>query len=143
MQVALIVGIVVVFAGVLFTFASEMFTVQTTTNSIALQQVHMYNVNGQTYVSANIKNTGNHDIQNIKLKVLLDTDASTDGLQPFVVSLSPSTLGPGVTGSVNANVLYTNGTAFSLQVGEEAPVVLEAVSPDGSVISEPAAIRIR
>ncbi len=39
MQVAMIVGIVIIFAGVLFTFAGDIFDVQTVAGSVSLQKI--------------------------------------------------------------------------------------------------------
>lgn len=143
MQVAMIVGIVVIFASVLFAFANEIFTVQTTSNSIAMQRVHMYNANGETYVAANVKNTGNHEISGVTLSVLVDTDPDTADIEPFERDITPSVLEPGVAGSVHERLTFANGTAFGLTTGQEAAVVIEATSSDGSLVAESAAVRVR
>lgn len=143
MQVAMIMGIVVIFAGVLFAFAGDMLSVQTVNNSVAMQRIYLHNAGGETYVSANVKNVGNQDATGAKLRVLLDTDPAAAGMQAFEAPVLPSPLGPGMTGSVHARIEYANGTAFSLRAGEEAAAVLEATAPDGSILAEPATARVR
>ena len=143
MQVAMIVGIVVIFAGALFVFASEIFTVQTTTNSIAMQRAHVYDVDGEAYVSVNVKNVGNNSVENTTLKVLIDTDPDTDDLDAFEIKILPLRLEPGMSGSAYSKITYTDGDPVSVQSGQEIATVLETVSSDGSVVSEPVVIRVR
>lgn len=143
MQVAMIVGIVVIFAGALFVFANDIFTVHTTNNTLAMQRVHIYDVGGEAYVSANIKNMGNQDVEQVTLRILMDADPGTAELDSFDLALSPSLLKPGMSGSAQSKLAYANGTAVSLASGTEVAAVLEGMSVDGSTISEPAIIRVR
>ena len=143
MQVAMIMGIVVIFAGALFVFANDIFTIHTTSSILVMQKVNVYDVNNEAYVSANVKNLGNQDVKDITLKVLLDIDESTPALDTFDLVLSPSLLGPGMSGSTQSKITYVNGTSFDLQQGIEIAIVLEGTTADGSTISESGVIRVR
>ena len=143
MQVAMIVGIVVIFAGALFVFANDIFTIHTTSNVLAMQKIDIYDVNSEAYVSANVRNLGNQDVDNVMLKVLLDTDESTPVLDSFDLPISPQLLSPGMSGSVQSKITHVNGTSFDLRQGIEVAVVLEGTVADGSTISESGIVRVR
>ena len=105
--------------------------------------MQIYDVGNEAYVSANIKNIGNEDVSQITLKILLDTDPATPDLDSFDLPLSPSLLSPGMSGSAQSKLVYTNGTSIQLQSGGEIAAVLEATSADGGTISESAIIRVK
>lgn len=143
MQVAMIVGIVIIFAGVLFSFASDIFDVQTIADSISLQTVTLQSVNSDTYLSANIKNTGNTDVTGLRVQVLVDTDSTTRGVQPFVADILPSPLRPGMTGSVHEIVIDNSGDSITLATGSEVAIMINATTIDGSYLTEPVTVRVR
>ena len=143
MQVAMIVGIVIIFAGILFNFAGDIFSVQTVTDSISLQKVFIQNAGDETFISANIKNTGTTNIIDLDVVVLTDTSTSKSGLQPFVTSVSPSPLQPGMTGSVYTKLVDTNGSSIRLPTGQDIAVTINATTIDGSQLSEPVTVRAR
>ena len=143
MQVAMIVGIVIIFAGVLFSFASDIFDVQTIAGSVSLQKIFVQQVGSEAFVSVNIKNTGNGDITALETQVMVDTDLATAGVQPFTVSLVPSPLTPGTTGSAYEKIVNADGTATSFTAGQEIAIVVRATTADGSQLIEPATVRVR
>ena len=143
MQVAMIVGIVIIFAGTLFAFAGDIFDVQTIADSVSLQRVTIHTVGGETFVSASVKNTGNTEITDISVRVMVDINSSTTGIQPFEAELDPSTLNPGMTGSSYAKMVDSNGADITLSTGQEVAVIIEATSTDGSKLTDPVTVRVR
>ena len=143
MQVAMIVGIVIIFSGILFTFAGDIFDVQTIADSISLQKITVQKVGDETFVSANIKNTGNTEITDLEVMVMTDTDSTTSGIQPFEVAVNPATLTPGMTGSVYEKIVDSSSTDIVLSSGQEIAVVIGATSTDGSQLTEPVTVRVR
>lgn len=143
MQVAMIMGIVVIFAGVLVAFASEIFTTYTMSDSIAIQQLYIHNADGATYLSVNVKNTGNHDLQTVALDIMVDIDSTTAGLQPHTTTITPLPLSPGITGSAYEKLEDSGGADLVLPAGKEVALVLKATSVDGSIISEPTTVRVK
>ena len=143
MQVAMIVGIVIIFSGILFTFAGDIFDVQTVADSISLQKITVQKVGDETFVSANIKNTGNTEITDLEVMVMTDTDSTTSGIQPFEVAVNPATLTPGMTGSVYEKIVDSSNTDIVLSSGQEIAVVIGATSTDGSQLTEPVTVRVR
>ena len=143
LQVAMIVGIVIIFAGILFVFAGEIFTVQTITDSIAMQKIHMQKVGNETFVSANVKNTGNHEITSVSIQVMIDADPDTAGVQPFTTQVSPAPLEPGITGSAYEKLVDSDGDDIALSTGQEVAIVLRATAVDGSSLTEPVSVRVR
>ena len=143
MQVAMIVGIVIIFSGILFTFAGDIFDVQTIADSISLQKISVQKVGDETFVSANIKNTGNTEITDLRVMVMTDTDSTTSGIQPFEVAVNPATLTPGMTGSVYERIVDSSSTGIVLSSGQEIAVVIGATSTDGSQLTEPVTVRVR
>ena len=143
MQVAMIVGIVIIFSGILFTFAGDIFDVQTIADSISLQKISVQKVGDETFVSANIKNTGNTEITDLQVMVMTDTDSTTSGIQPFEVAVNPATLTPGMTGSVYERIVDSSSTDIVLSSGQEIAVVIGATSTDGSQLTEPVTVRVR
>ncbi len=142
MQVAMIVGIVIIFSGVLFTFAGDIFDVQTVADSISLQKVFVQKVGDETFISVNTKNTGNSDITEIDVRVMVDTNPA-NGVQPFTTSISPSPLRPGMTGSAYERLTNSDGTNVDLSTGSEIAVILNATTTDGSMLTEPVTVRVR
>ena len=143
MQVAMIVGIVIIFAGILFAFAADIFDVQTVAGSVSLQKVFVQQVGAESFLSVNIKNTGNSDITTIEARLMIDTDPDTAGIQPFVASITPVPLVPGVTGSAYERIVDTSGDAIQLRTGQEIAVAIDATTSDGSELTEPATVRVR
>lgn len=143
MQVAMIVGIVIIFSGVLFAFVGDIFDVQTITDSIALQKITIQHIGAETFVSVNAKNTGNNDVTSLQLQVMTDTDADASGVQPFTVPITPSPLSPGITGSAYAKLVDSAGDNIVLPVGKKIAVVLNATTADGSTLTEPTTVRVR
>ena len=143
MQVAMIVGIVIIFAGVLFAFAGDIFDIQTVADSVSLQKIFVQNVGDETYLSVNAKNTGNSEITSLVVVVLADTDTATNGVQPFVTSITPSPLKPGMTGSVYEKLEKADGSNIGFSTGQEIAVVLNATTTEGSQLSEPVTVRVR
>ncbi len=143
MQVAMIVGIVIIFAGVLFTFAGDIFDVQTVAGSVSLQKILVQKVGSETFVSVNVKNTGNSEITSLEALVMVDTDSAQSGVQPFVLFVKPSTLTPGMTGSAYEKILDTDGDSIPFTSGKSVAVVINATTADGSRLTEPTATRVR
>ena len=143
MQVAMIVGIVIIFAGVLFTFAGDLFDVQTATGAISVQKVFLQKVGSDTFVSVNVKNTGNSDIDSLDVEVMVDTDSVSSGVQPFTKSISPLPLVPGMTGSAYAKIVDSADDSIVFSSGQSVSVVINAETADDSSIIEPATVRVR
>lgn len=143
MQVAMIVGIVIIFSGLMFTFASDIFSVQTISDSLSLQKVFVQSVGQETYVSVNAKNTGNTDISSMEALVMVDTDSSATGVQPFKLDIDPSPLRPGITGSAYAKIVDSSNANIVMSTGAEVIVVLNATTADGSAIVNPVTVRVQ
>ena len=143
LQVAMIVGIVIIFAGILFAFAGDIFDAQTTAGSVSLQKILIQGAGADSYLSANVKNTGNSEITALSVKIMLDTDSGTAGMQPFTQDLSPLPLAPGMTASVHALVVDSAGDAMAVTAGTEVAALIEAATAGGSRISEPVTVRAR
>lgn len=139
----MIVGIVIIFAGILFAFAGDIFDAQTTAGSVSLQKILIQGAGAESYLSANVKNTGNSEITALDVKVMLDTDSSTAGLQPFAQALAPLPLSPGMTASVHALITDSAGGAMTVTAGTEVAALIEASTAGGSRISEPVTVRAR
>lgn len=143
LQVAMIVGIVIIFAGILFAFAGDIFDAQTTAGSVSLQKILIQGAGADSYLSANVKNTGNSEVTALSVKIMLDTDSDTAGMQPFAQQLSPLPLAPGMTASVHALVVDSAGAAMAVTAGTEVAALIEATTAGGSRISEPVTVRAR
>lgn len=139
----MIVGIVIVFAGILFAFAGDIFDAQTTAGSVSLQKILVQGAGADSYLSANVKNTGNSEITSLDVKIMLDTDSATSGMQPFTQTLSPLPLAPGMTASVHALITDSAGDAMAVRAGTEVAALIEASTAGGSRMSEPATVRAR
>lgn len=139
----MIVGIVIIFAGVLFAFAGDIFDAQTTAGSVSLQKILIQGAGGDSYLSANVKNTGNSEITSLDVKIMLDTDSSTDGMQPFSQALAPLPLSPGMTASVHALIADSAGGSMTVKAGTEVAALIEASTAGGSRMTEPVTVRAR
>ena len=137
----MIVGIVIIFAGILFAFASDIFDIQTTADSISMQKVTIQKAGSEAYVSAVVKNTGNRAITDLDVNIMLDTDSSATGLQPFKLELEPSPLDPGVTATKYNKLVDSTGADIAVAHGQEISVVIEATTTDGSNLSESFTVR--
>ncbi len=143
MQVAMIAGIVLIFSGTLFTFAGDIFDVQTIAGSVSLQKIFVQQVDDETFVLINIKNTGNSDITELEAQLMQDTDSVTPGIQPFIISPSSSPLKPGMSGSAYEKIVDTDGDAISFVSGKEIAVIVNAITADGIKIIEHVTVRVR
>ena len=137
----MIVGIVIIFAGVLFSFAGNIFNAQTITDSISMQKVIVQRVGAESFLSANVKNTGTVDVTGLEARVWIDTDPAP-GLQPFVAPLSPLPLAPGMTGSAYVGITDSDGDPVSLQSGRQVAVIINATTADGSLLTESVSARV-
>lgn len=137
----MIVGIVIIFAGVLFSFAGNIFNVQTVTDSISMQKIIVQKVGSESFLSANVKNTGTVDIVRLEARVWVDT-GSASGVQPFVTALVPSPLAPGMTGSVYTEIVESDGDNISLPSGRQVAVIINATTADGSLLTETISTRV-
>ncbi len=143
MQVAMIIGIVIIFAGILFAFASDIFEIQTTADSISLRKVFVQKVGEEAYLSASIRNVGTSAIDSVSVDVLVDTDTNTTGIQPFVMDVNPSPLEPGVTASGYEKIVDSDGDDIALTYGQDLSIVVRGNTTGGSMLSELSTVRVQ
>jgi len=143
MGVIILVGITVAIGGVLaYTFIGQTDTL-TQSDSVTPSNVAITKVGAVSYISANIKNTGNTDVNNMEILVEVDTDSATSGVQPFEAVFSPALIQPGQTGTVKAAVIDNAGVDISMTAGSKILVTINGTTANGGSISYPSAIRVR
>ena len=143
MQVAMIVGIVIIFAGLLFSFASDIFDIQTTADSISMQRVTIQKAGTESYVAATIKNTGNRVLNELSVNVLLDINANSTGIQPFRLTPSPVPLDPGMSASGYARLVDDASQPIAITHGQEVSVVIDGETADGGTLTESFTVRVQ
>ena len=117
--VILLVGITVAMGGVLaYVFIGQTDTL-TQSDSVTPSSVAIIDVGSTSYVSANVKNTGNADVSDLKIIVQVDTDSGTSGIQTFEADFSPTTIAPGQTATVNAAIVDNASADISMSSGEK------------------------
>lgn len=139
----LLIGITVAMGGVLaYVFMGQMDTL-TQSDSVTPSNVSIVDVGSSSYISANVKNTGNGEITDLEIIVEVDTDSGTGGVQPFEANFNPTTLQPGQTSTVNAEIVDTGSSPISMSAGQEYLVTVNGTTADGGNISYPSATRVR
>jgi len=141
--VILLIGITVAMGGVLaYVFIGQTDTL-TQSDSITASNVAIVDVGATSYVSANVKNTGNADVTGLNILVQVDTDSGTAGIQPFEASFNPSTISPGQTATVNTAIIDNTSADISMSAGEKYLVTVNGTTADGGNISYPTPVRVR
>lgn len=141
--VILLIGITVAMGGVLaYVFIGQTDTL-TQSDSITASNVAIIDVGDTSYVSANVKNTGNADVSNLEVIVEVDTNSGTSGIQPFEASFNPATISPGQTSTVNIAITDTASADISMSAGEKYLVTVNGTTADGGNISYPTSVRVR
>lgn len=93
--------------------------------------------NGEQWLSVTIKNSGNKAFSSSVVNLQVDTDPSAIGIQPFTVSISPASLGPGQTGSVSARITDLTGSAIIVHnIGDMLPLEVVSTTTEGSTLRE-------
>ena len=141
--IILLVGITVAMGGVLaYVFIGQTDTL-TQSDSITASNVAIIDVGSTSYVSANVKNTGNADVNGLNIIVQVDTDSGTGGIQPFEANFNPTTIAPGQTATVNTVIVDNASADISMSSGEKYLVVVNGTTVDGGNISYPISVRVR
>lgn len=141
--VIILIGITVAMGGVLaYVFMGQTDTL-TQSDSVTPSSISLIKVGSTSFVSANVKNTGNADVNNLEIIVEVDTNTGSPGIQPFSIDFSPSTIRPGQTATVNAKIVDNVNAVISMTSGIQYLVSVNGTTADGGNISYPTAVRVR